>query len=272
MRHRPGSVCVGRQQGLNPRCRRPSAPARIKAEIPLRPPFRDEPAPVQQPDAPAGAVRAARPLLPDDVRLRTDGLQLRPHRQRARPYVVFGVLAALLRRRYRRPALRPQHHRRRRQDQRRRAEQLGAPITTITERFAAAYPRGHGDARRAAAGPRAGGDRAHPADRRDDRAPDRRAATPTPPKATCCSRSRASPATASSRVATPTTCSPARAWKSRRTNATRATSCCGSRRPTTSPAGTRPGAAAVPAGTSNARRWPPRTWARPSTSTPAAST
>ena len=42
--------------------------------------------------------------------------------------------------------------------------------------------------------------------------------------------------------------------------------------PTTCRAGTRPGAAAARAGTSNARRWPRRTSARPSTSMPAAST
>ena len=50
------------------------------------------------------------------------------------------------------------------------------------------------------------------------------------PRATCCSRWRASPSTASSRAATPRTCSPARASRSRRTSATPAISCCGSRR------------------------------------------
>ena len=65
---------------------------------------------------------------------------------------------------------------------------------------------------------------------------------------------------------------PARGSTWRRTSATPATSCCGSPRTPACPAGTAPGAAAARAGTSSARRWRGRRWARPSTSTAAAST
>ena len=152
-----------------------------------------------------------------------------------------------------------------------RAEQ-GVPISAITDRFAAGLPRGHGRARRGAAGRRTRGDRAHPADHRDDRAPDRRRPRLRRGRPRAVRGRHASRTTASCRGAIPTTCWPARGSKWRRTSAIPATSCCGSRPPTICPAGIRPGAAAARAGTSSARRWPRRTWARPSTSTPAAST
>ena len=56
------------------------------------------------------------------------------------------------------------------------------------------------------------------------------------------------------------------------TSATRSTSCCGSRRPTTSRRGSRCGARADRAGTSSARRWPCASWAPRSTCTAAAPT
>ena len=52
----------------------------------------------------------------------------------------------------------------------------------------------------------------------------------TQPKATCCSPCRASPHTGNCLAATPKTCSPARASRSRRTSGMPATSCCGNRR------------------------------------------
>ena len=69
-------------------------------------------------------------------------------------------------------------------------------------------------------------------------------------------------ATRPSGAATPTT----------PTSATRSTSCCGSRRRTTSRRGSRCGARAGRAGTSSARRWPCASSAPPSTSTAAAPT
>ena len=89
-----------------------------------------------------------------------------------RPDVVFGVLAELLRRRYRRAALRAQHHRRRRQDQCR--GRSGRRADRHDHRpLRRGLPRGHGRARRRRARRRAARDRAHRADHRDDRAPDR---------------------------------------------------------------------------------------------------
>ena len=76
----------------------------------------------------------------------------------------------------RRPALRAQHHRRRRQDQR-RCEGAGRADRGDHRPLRRRLPRGHGDARRRRrlrARHRAGGDRAHPADDCDDRAPGRR--------------------------------------------------------------------------------------------------
>ena len=78
------------------------------------------------------------------------------------------------------------------------------------------------------------------------------------------------------RATTATRCSPTppsgAATSTTRTSATRSTSCCGSRRSTTSRRGSRCGARAGPAGTSSARPWPCASSAPPSTSTAAAPT
>ena len=66
------------------------------------------------------------------------------------------------------------------------------------------------------------------------------------------------PTTASCPAAAMRNCWPAPVSTSRPTSAIPATSCCGSRRPTTCRAGTAPGAAAGRAGTSSAPPWPGR--------------
>ena len=103
-------------------------------------------------------------------------------------------------------------------------------------------------------------------------------ATPTRPAARCTSTSSTF---AALRLRSATTTASemldlaARAGRQRRrpaTSATRSTSCCGSRRPTTSRRGRRCGARAGPAGTSSARRWPCASSAPRSTCTAAAPT
>ena len=170
-----------------------------------------------------------------------------------------------------RAGLRAQHHRRRRQDQRRRAG-TGRADQHDHRQVHRRLPRGHGRAGREPAGPGAARHRAHPADHRDDRATDRQ--RPCLCRRRPCAVLGGQLRRLRQAVAPPirTKCWPARASKWRPTSAIRAISCCGSRPPPTCPAGIRPGASAVRAGTSNARRWPQRTWARPSTSMPAAST
>ena len=80
-------------------------------------------------------------------------------------------------------------------------------------------------------------------------------------------------ATASSRTATSTRWTRARASRAPTARRTRSTSRSGRRTsPTRTRPGTRPGAAAAPAGTSSARRWPSSCSASTSTSTAAAST
>ena len=193
------------------------------------------------------------------------------HIGNARPAVVFGLLARLLRRHYPR-RLRPQHHRRRRQDQRRgeggrcadrQPSRRGMPRRTTTTWPGSAstcptsYP--HATApiaeiiamceRLIASGHAYAAEdhvlfdvasfrRLRQAVRPLDRGHDRR-----------------------------------RAHRGRAVQeGRRPISCCGNPRPTTFPAGTAPGAAVGRAGISSARRWPRPISARPSTSMPAATT
>ena len=174
-------------------------------------------APLQQPDRRLEAFAPLDPAARDDVPVRPDGLQLRAHRQRPRAGGVrrAGAPAAPA---LTAPGLRPQHHRRRRQDQRRREGTRRADRRDhrpVHRRL----PRGHGRARRGAAGRRAARDRAHAADHRDDRAPDRLRPRlrRRRPRAVLGRQLRRT--TASCRAADPTRCSPARASKSRRTSA-----------------------------------------------------
>ena len=78
--------------------------------------------------------------------------------------------------------------------------------------------------------------------------------------------------TAACRGAISANCWPVRGSKSHLTRKMPATSCCGNPRRRTCPAGTAPGGAAGPAGTSSARRWWPNTSVPPSISTVAATT
>ena len=152
-----------------------------------------------------------------------------------------------------------------------RARERGEPVEALTARFIAAMDEDFAAIGLEQAGPRAAGDRVHPRDRRDDRPPGRGAATPTSARtATSTTRSRASRSTAGSPARSSRTCAPARASRSTSRSATRSISCSGSAPSPASRPGTRRGAWAARAGTSNARRWRSRCSARSSTSTAAA--
>ena len=187
------------------------------------------PSPAQQPDPPQGAVRAGRSGQCADVCVRADGLRPRASRQRApgggvrcRSRGCCGGCSRASHTCATSPTWTTRSTRARRRS--------GEPIARDHRAHHGGFPRRHGGARRAAAGrePRATG--AYRRDDHDDRAADRLAATPMRPRGTCCSRSPRSPITASCRAAAMTNCSPARGSRSRRTSATPAISCCGSRR------------------------------------------
>ena len=201
--------------------------------------------PAQQPDPPEGAVRAARSAARPDVRVRPDGLRPGAYRQRAAGGGVRRAGAAAAAAVSARD-LCAQHHRRRRQDQRARGR-AGRPDRGADRAHDGGFPRRHGGAGRAAAGCGAARDRAYPRDDRDHRAADRRRATPMRPRATCCSRWRAIRPTASCPAAARTSCWPARGSTWRRTSATPAISCCGSR-PRPSPGRARPAGLGQPVG------------------------
>ena len=117
-------------------------------------------------------TRRKEPFQPIDaeqrahVCVRTDGLRLRPHRQRAARHRVRRAVPAAAAHLWRRARhLRPQHHRRRRQDQ--RAGGGGRRLHRRADRaHHQAVPRRHRGAGRAAADRRAARHRPH---RRDDR-------------------------------------------------------------------------------------------------------
>ena len=117
-------------------------------------------------------------------------------------------------------------------------------------------PGGHGFPRRAAARRRAQGHRAHPADGRAHRAPDRQGAGLRGGRRRLLRGAASSRPTASCRARTSTISWRARGSTWTSASATRATSRCGSRPSRASPRGRAPGGRAGPAGTSSARRWP----------------
>ena len=190
------------------------------------------------------------------VRLRHDGLRLLPRRACA---LLCGVrrgppLAALSRLSRH---LRAQHHRHRRQDHPARGRERRADRCADAR---ASSPRCTRTSRRSASS-RPTTSRAPPSTLPAIIAmiatPDRDAATPTSARtAMCCTRSRSSPTTDSSRASAWRTCAPARASRSTTPSAIRSTSCCGSAPSRASRPGTRPGARAGRAGTSSARRCP----------------
>ncbi len=193
------------------------------------------------------------------------------HIGNARPYVVFGLLARLLRRLYPRCRLRAQHHRRRRQDQRRRAGRRRAdrPHHRPLRRRVL---RGHGRTRRRSARRDAARD-AHirqivaMCERLIATRPRVRGRRPRAVRRVELSALRHAFGPLGRRDDR---------RRARRSGAvqeeSRPISCCGNHRRRSFPAGTARGAADGPAGISSARRWPKRIWARPSTSTPAATT
>ncbi|MDQ1118815.1 hypothetical protein QE383_001123 [Pseudoxanthomonas winnipegensis] len=167
----------GDERATTPQCRQrshthaesglsPAVRGRIADLLPR--PRLHAPAVVQHPHAQRAAVRAAGSSQPDHVRVRPHRLQLRAHRQRARPGGVRRAGAAAAPPLWR-PALRAQHHRRGRQDQRRRGR-TGRADQCHHRQVRRGLPGRHGGPGRGAAGHRAGGHRAHPADRRHDRA------------------------------------------------------------------------------------------------------
>ena len=204
--------------------------------------------------------RRLRPLEPrdpgrvGDLRLRADRLRPHPRRQRA---AVRRLLAAqaLPRARGLRRHVRRERHRRQRQDLRRRARGW-RPSEQLAREMTAALHRRHRRPRARPARPRAARQRDDRRDRGADPGADRRAATPTRSRATStstCAPTRLRRAVAPRRRRH----GPGRGRsRARRSSATRSTSRCGRRRRTArTPPGTRPGAAAGPAGTSSARRW-----------------
>ena len=143
---------------------------------------------------------AFRPLDPDNVRMYVCGPTVYDfaHIGNARPVIVFDVLFRLLRHLYGAEPrhLCPQHHRRRRQDQRAGGRGAGDRRSTRSDRHRddrGAIPCGHGRARRARPDDRAARHRAYRRDDRDDRAADRRTATPMRRRAMCCSTSPSMP-------------------------------------------------------------------------------
>ncbi len=92
----------------------------------------------------------------------------------------------------------------------------------LAERYIASFHARRRRARLRHARRRAARDRAHAGDVRADRAPDRGAASPIRWRATSTSRSAGSPATASSRSGSSTTCMAGRARRGRRAQARRA--------------------------------------------------
>ena len=191
----------------------------------------------------------------------------RAHIGNARPFVVGMWLRSWLRATGRRGDARAQHHRHQRQDLRRRAgreRRAGRARDRVV-------PGGHGRPRARHAGSPAEGDRKRPADRLLHRGADRERARLRGRRATSISASRRSPSTAGSRGSVPTRSRSRSRIRSRRTAATSRSGRRTSPRPRT-PGGSPRGAAAGPAGTSSARRWPRRSTARRSRSTAAGST
>ena len=193
------------------------------------------------------------------------------HLGNARPVVVFDVVARLLRRLYPSRDLRPQHHGRGRQDQRPRPGNRRADRRHHRPHHGR-FPRRHGGPGRPAAGRGTPRDRPHRRDDHDHRAPDRLrprlcGGGPRAVRRRLRPRLRQTfrpqPGRAARRRPGRGRALQARPRRLRAVEAVRRTTC---------PAGTAPGAAAGPAGISNAPPCPGNIWARPSTSTAAAAT
>ena len=128
-----------------------------------------DPSPLRHPGPRQARLRSDRSGAGDDVCLRTDGLQLRPHRQRPAGGGVRRAVPPAARPLWRRPrGLCGQRHRRRRQDQpegRRRGRGDRRDHRPLSRRL----PRRHGGAGRPAADVRAARDPDHGRHRRHDR-------------------------------------------------------------------------------------------------------
>ena len=136
-----------------------------------------------------------------------------------------------------------------------RAAENGEDWSALARRFIAGHARGLRAARPATAGCGAARHRVHRRDRRDDADAHRQGLLPTGRRtATSCTRCASSRATARSREDASTNRARARACRSTSSSTIRSTSWCGSTPSRASPPGPRPGAPAVRAGTSNARR------------------